>query len=117
MFADQRLVGEFWLDNKTEPTTITVPIFKCRQLMFWLECGDQRSGQFVFYDLKVSKDPCTIPIPEHYSTNISTDSGKSSKESVKSEKKVVSEEEKQKRREKAAKAVNVGLDIIQSLLK
>jgi hypothetical protein len=117
VFADQRLVGEFWLDNKTEPTTITVPIFKCRQLMFWLECGDQRSGQFVFYDLKVSKDPCTIPIPEHYSTNISTDSGKSSKESVKSEKKVVSEEEKQKRREKAAKAVNVGLDIIQSLLK
>ena len=67
VFADQRLVGEYWLDNKMQPTTITVPIFKCKQLMFWLECGDVRSGQYVFYDLKVSKAPCNIPIPETYS--------------------------------------------------
>ena len=34
VFADRVLVGEFWLDNKMEPLTVTVPIFKCRQLMF-----------------------------------------------------------------------------------
>ncbi len=138
VFADQRLVGEFWLDNKTEPTTITVPIFKCHQLMFWLECGDQRSGQFVFYDVKVSKDPCNIPIPETYSpstssaystgttsaspTGVSTDirdndtaSKPKKEEAVKSEKKQPTEEEKRQRREKAAKAVGIGLDILQAL--
>lgn len=122
VFADQILVGEFWLDNKTEPTTITVPIFKCHQLMFWLECGDQRSGQFVFYDLKVSKDPCYIPIPEKYSSKKSSDGrgdesvgdgGKSNKK----EKKKLTEEERKERREKAAKAVENGLGIIESLLK
>lgn len=127
VFADQRLVGEYWLDNKTEPTVITVPIFKCHQLMFWLECGDQRSGQYVFYDLKVSKAPCNIPIPETYTsgqTNIS-ENGRSVPEKGtgnattyrKKEKKVVSEEEKQERREKATKAVGVGLNILESLLK
>lgn len=127
VFADQRLVGEYWLDNKMAPMTITVPIFKCHQLMFWLECGDQRSGQYVFYDLKVSKAPCNIPIPETYTngqTNIS-ENGRSVPEkgtdnaniNRKKEKKVVSEEEKQERREKATKAVGVGLNILESLLK
>lgn len=66
VFADRVLVGEFWLDNKMEPLTVTVPIFKCRQLMFWMECGDRRSGQYVFYDLKLSKEPCNIAIPTEY---------------------------------------------------
>lgn len=127
VFADQRLVGEYWLDNKMEPKTITVPIFKCHQLMFWLECGDQRSGQYVFYNLKVSKAPCNIPIPETYTSGQTslTKDGKSTngKESdkvsdkKKKEKKEVSEEEKQARREKAAKAVNKGLNILESILK
>ncbi len=69
VFADQILVGEYWLDNKMQPLTVTVPIFKCHQLMFWLECGDERSGQYVFYNLKVSKAPCNIPIPEEYHKN------------------------------------------------
>lgn len=127
VFADQRLVGEYWLDNKMEPMTITVPIFKCQQLMFWLECGDQRSGQYVFYNLSVSKAPCHISIPETYTsgqTSLSKDgkskevkgkgedSGKSKKE-----KKVVSEEEKQARREKAARAVGAGLNILGTILK
>ncbi|MBQ0054186.1 MAG: NPCBM/NEW2 domain-containing protein [Bacteroidales bacterium] len=68
VFADQRLVGEFWLDNKMQPTTYTVPIFKCHQLMFWLECGDSRSGQYILYDMKVSKAPCNIKIPESYTS-------------------------------------------------
>ena len=124
VFADQRLVGEYWLDNKTEPTTITVPIFKCRQLMFWLECGDQRSGQFVFYDLKVSKDPCNIPIPEKYSEGnhhdgreAATAENNSTARVKEDKKKELTEEEKQQRREKAAKAVGVGLGILQSLVK
>lgn len=120
VFADQRLVGEFWLDNKTEPTTITVPIFKCHQLMFWLECGDQRSGQFVFYDLKLSKDPCYIPIPEKYSSK-SPSNGRGTEpvggNSKGKKKKELTEEEKRERREKAAKAVGTGFGIIESLLK
>ena len=127
VFADQRLVGEYWLDNKMAPMTITVPIFKCHQLMFWLECGDQRSGQYVFYDLKLSKAPCNIPIPETYTSgqaSLSKD-GKSivvkendeAAGSRKKEKKEISEEEKQARREKAAKAVGVGLNILETLLK
>lgn len=123
VFADQRLVGEYWLDNKTGPTTITVPIFKCHQLMFWLECGDQRSGQFVFYDLKVNKTPCAIPIPEKYSSGISSTSGSAdsvvpskSPDRGKGAKKELSEEEKRQRHEKAAKAVGVGLGILKSLI-
>ena len=127
VFADQRLVGEYWLDNKMDPMTITVPIFKCHQLMFWLECGDQRSGQYVFYDLKVSKAPCNIPIPKTYSggkatrakdgKGIMSDDADESAAGRKKEKKAVSEEEKQARREKAAKAVSVGLNILDELLK
>ena len=66
VIADHVLVGEFWLDNKMQPLTVTVPIFKCKQLMFWLECGDVRSGQYVFHDLKLSKKPCNLAIPENY---------------------------------------------------
>lgn len=77
VFADQRLVGEFWLDNKMQPTTYTVPIFKCHQLMFWLECGDVRSGQYLFYDLKVSKAPCNIPAPDKYTPGSTAKSGTS----------------------------------------
>ena len=124
VFADQRLVGEFWLDNKTAPTTITVPIFKCHQLMFWLECGDQRSGQFVFYDLKVSKDPCAIPVPRTYSPGRPSEARNAGSGDVKRQpdtgkpvKKQRTEEEKQQRREKATKAVGVGLNILNSLLK
>lgn len=74
VFADQVLVGEFWLDNKMQPLTVTVPIFKCHQLMFWLECGDKRSGQYVFYDLKLSKAPCNIEIPSEYTPSLKVQS-------------------------------------------
>lgn len=82
VMADRVLVGEFWLDNKMDPLTVTVPIFKCRQLMFWLECGDIRSGQYLFHDLKLSKSPCHLPIPDSYtpsgSANVSSGSAKAS---------------------------------------
>lgn len=82
VFADRVLVGEFWLDNKMEPLTVTVPIFKCHQLMFWMECGDKRSGQYVFYDLKLSKAPCDIAIPTEYSSGNHDDSIKDDSESA-----------------------------------
>ena len=57
IFADMRKVGEFWLTNRMQPTTISVPIHKCTQLVFWLECGESRSGQYVLYDMTLSKTP------------------------------------------------------------
>ena len=55
VFADQVKVGEYWLSNEMKPATYTVPINKCHQLMFWLECGEYRSGQYVLYDMTVRK--------------------------------------------------------------
>ncbi|MBQ9427813.1 MAG: NPCBM/NEW2 domain-containing protein [Paludibacteraceae bacterium] len=85
IFADQRLVGELWLTNRMEPVTMTVPIFNCRQLMFWLEPGEYRSGQFVLYDMTVSKAPCNTPIPDtyHYEPVASTPSASPVREGVK----------------------------------
>ena len=54
--ADKEVVAEIQIHDKMEPTTYSVPINKCHQLMFWLECGGSGSGQFIFYDLKLSKD-------------------------------------------------------------
>lgn len=60
VFADRRVVGEFWVSNKMKPTTYTVPINKCTQLMFWLVCDGTRSGQYVLYDMTVSKKPMVV---------------------------------------------------------
>lgn len=85
VFADQRLVAEIWVHNRMQPTTYTVPIFNCRQLMFWLEPGEYRSGQFVLYDMTVSKAPCNTPIPDtyHYEPVASTPSASPVREGVK----------------------------------
>ena len=85
VFADRVLVGEYWLDNKMEPLTVTVPIFKCRQLMFWMECGDRRSGQYVFYDLKLSKEPCNIAIPTKYTPTKSSSEVKAAEDAKSSQ--------------------------------
>lgn len=58
VFADLQLVGKFELSDDMQPKTFTVPLYGANQLMFWLECGDVRSGQYVLYDLKLSKTPC-----------------------------------------------------------
>jgi hypothetical protein len=57
VFADQRLVKTIECTNTMQPQTFTVPIYNCHQLMFWLEPGITRSGQFVLYDMTVSKKP------------------------------------------------------------
>ena len=77
VIADNVLVGEYWLDNNMQPLTVTVPIFRCTQLMFWLECGDVRSGQYLFHDLKLSKQPCGNSIPEKYTPGSSVPERKS----------------------------------------
>ncbi len=59
VIADQQLVKQIDVYNLMEPQTFTVPINNCRSLVFWLEPGDTRSGQFVLYDMKVSKKPYT----------------------------------------------------------
>ena len=59
VYADTRLVGDFMVSDKMQPTTFTVPINKCEQLMFWLECGEVRSGQYVLYDMTLDKKPMT----------------------------------------------------------
>ena len=66
VLADQKPVAEIMVDNNMMPTTITVPIHRCEQLMFWLQCGDVRSGQYVIYDITVDKrilpqTPGTLP--------------------------------------------------------
>lgn len=71
IFADMRKVGEFWLTNRMQPTTISVPIHKCTQLVFWLECGESRSGQYVLYDMTLSK----TPMPENEWPVIDANSG------------------------------------------
>lgn len=62
--ADQKVVAELAVFESMKPQTITIPINGCHQLMFWLANTAGNSGQFVFYDLKLSKDTCQIVIPE-----------------------------------------------------
>ena len=61
VYADTRLVGDFMVSDDMSPTTFTVPINKSEQLMFWLECGDYRSGQYVLYDMTLDKKPMANP--------------------------------------------------------
>lgn len=66
VIADQVLVKEIDVSNLMEPQTFTVPINNCKQLMFWLAPGEYRSGQFVLYDMTVSKKPAPEqPIYDH----------------------------------------------------
>ena len=59
VLADQRIVKQIELRNLMEPTTFTVPLYNSRSLTFWMEPRDFRSGQFVLYDMTVSKKPYT----------------------------------------------------------
>lgn len=73
VFADMRLVGDFALSNFMEPTTWSVPIGRCTQLVFWLQCGETRSGQYVLYDMELSKAPMqNITYPDYSSAAAAT---------------------------------------------
>ena len=65
IIADQKLVKQIDVYNLMQPQTFTVPINNCHSLVFWLEDGPVRSGQFVLYDMTVSKKQAAVqpPIP------------------------------------------------------
>ena len=62
--ADHKVVAELSLYETMEPQTVTVPIDGCGQLMFWLSNTDNWSGQFLFYDIRLTKDRLPLNIPE-----------------------------------------------------
>lgn len=61
--ADQRVVAELIVSETMEPQTVTVPIDGCRQLMFWLANTYNWSGQYAFYDIRLSKSRAELDIP------------------------------------------------------
>ena len=54
--ADGNLAKEITLTETMPPTEISVPLNRCGQLMFWLKCGEDTSGKYLFYDLVLHKD-------------------------------------------------------------
>lgn len=62
--ADQKVVAELTVYETMEPQTVTVPIDGCEQLMFWLANTYNTSGQFVFYDIRLTKDVLPLNIPK-----------------------------------------------------
>ena len=62
--ADQKVVAELTVYETMEPQTVTVPINGCGQLMFWLANTYNTSGQYVFYDIRLTKDVLPMDIPK-----------------------------------------------------
>lgn len=62
--GDGEVIQEFEISDYMQPTTFTVPIGKCKQLMFWLKCGDSSSGDYLFYDVKLRKTGASACTPE-----------------------------------------------------
>lgn len=62
--ADGKVVAEIALYEYMEPQTITIPIDGCEQLMFWLANTDNWSGQYLFYDIKLSKEKSVLRVPK-----------------------------------------------------
>ncbi len=73
--ADQIVVAELTVYETMEPQTVTVPINGCSQLMFWLANTNNTSGQFVFYDLRLTKEflPMDIPKESRLSRSVVTE--------------------------------------------
>ena len=108
VFADKQPVAEITVDNKMQPTTYTVPIHKCEQLMFWLKCGDVRSGQYVLYNMTVDKrvlpqTPGTLPSRETVSESVASQPQAAPKAQPKAQPKAEKKEKKSKpKKEKPA---------------
>lgn len=62
--ADHKVMAQLTVYETMEPQTVTVPIDGCQQLMFWLANTDNWSGQFIFYDIKLSKEHAALDIPK-----------------------------------------------------
>ncbi len=55
---------EITVYESMEPQTITIPIEGCEQLMFWLVNSRGNTGDYLFYDLKLSKEKLPLNIPK-----------------------------------------------------
>ncbi len=62
--ADQKEVAKIAIYETMEPQTITVPIDNCGQLMFFLANTGKWSGQYIFYDIKLSKQMSELSLPK-----------------------------------------------------
>lgn len=62
--ADQKVVAQLTVYETMEPQTVTVPIDGCRQLMFWLANTYNTSGQFVFYDIHLTREHLPLSLPK-----------------------------------------------------
>lgn len=61
--ADGEVAAELLLHENGGPATFTVPINKCRQLMFWMPC-DRGSGKYIVYDAVLSKKHIQMQCPD-----------------------------------------------------
>ncbi len=65
IMVDGQVVQSLTVYETMEPTTVTVPLYGCRQLMFWLEStGRNRSGKYVFYDAVLTKERLMSDLPK-----------------------------------------------------
>lgn len=62
--ADHKVMAQLTVYETMEPQTVTVPIDGCQQLMFWLANTDNWSGQYIFYDIRLSKEHVSLDIPK-----------------------------------------------------
>lgn len=53
--GDGQVLQEYQISSNMQSTTFTLPIKRCEQLMFWLECGESSSGIYLFHDIMLRK--------------------------------------------------------------
>lgn len=73
--GDGEVLQEIEISTDMMPTTFTVPIGRCKQLMFWIQCGDNTSAQYLFYDLKLRKSDSTVGIVAGSASDIGSQAG------------------------------------------
>ena len=73
--GDGEVLQEIEISADMNPTTFTVPIGRCRQLMFWIQCGDNTSAQYLFYDLKLRKSGSPVEVVAGSAADIGRQAG------------------------------------------
>ncbi len=73
--GDGEVLQEIEISADMKPTTFTVPIGRCEQLMFWIQCGDNTSAQYLFYDLKLRKSDSPVGIVAGSAADIGSQAG------------------------------------------
>ncbi len=73
--GDGEVLQEIEISTDMKPTTFTIPIGHCKQLMFWIQCGDNTSAQYLFYDLKLRKSGSPAGIVAGSASDIGSQAG------------------------------------------